>query len=369
MTQAQLTKQPLHYWVYIGTAQYTAGPSENLYVGRFDPNTGRLTLRGIAARTVNPGFVAVHPSKPYLYSVNEIGNFEGRANGAVSSFKINEKTGDLTFLNQQPAFGANPSYTTISRNGRFVIVASYYGGVASFPIEADGSLGKPVSSVRQTGVGVKAPRPDGSHPHSVVLSPDNRFAIVADLGLDKLFVYKFNQNKGFLTSNSPAFSTAEAGSGPRHLVFAPNGKFIYVVHELQSSVSTYAYEPRSGVLHFLQTISTLPKGFHGNNTGAEIQIASSGRFVYTSNRGHDSIAVFLVNGKTGTLEPIQDISTEGRTPRNFVLDPSGNFLLVANQDSDQIVVFRVNRKTGRLTPANEKVAVPSPTCIAFEAIQ
>jgi 6-phosphogluconolactonase len=356
------------YWVYVGTAHYTGDPAENLYVYRFDSETGRLSLHGIAAKTVNPGFLTVHPGGSYLYAVNEIGDFQGQKNGAVSSFRIDGRTGELRFLNQRPAFGANPSYVTVSRKGRFAIVASYYGGIVSFPILDNGSLGKPASAVQETGVGVKAARPDGSHPHSVVFSPDGRFVIAPDLGLDRLLVYRFDEATGSLTRNDPAFSEALSGSGPRHIVFASSGRFAYVVQELQSSVSTYSYDAKLGVLHHLQTISTLPENFHGSNTGAEIQVAASGRFVYASNRGHDSIVVFAVDPQAGTLTALQHIPTQGKTPRNFVLDPSGNFLLVGNQDSNQIAVFRVDQQSGQLSPLNEKLEVFSPTCIAFADI-
>jgi 6-phosphogluconolactonase len=362
------SRQHQEYWVYVGTASYTGGPSNELYLCRFDPATGRLTLQGVAAKTVNPGFVAVHPSKPFVYAVNEIGDFQGQKNGAVSSFRIDESNGKLILLNQRAAFGANPGYVTVSANGRFALVASYYGGIASFPIRENGSLGEAVSSIRETGVGIKAARPDGSHPHCVVFSPDGRFVVAADLGLDRILVYKFDPIKGTLTRDDPAFSPAGPGSGPRHLVFAPDARRVYVVHELGSSVSTYAYEPKSGILHLLQSISTLPSGFRGHNTGAEIQVSRTGEFLYTSNRGHDSIAVFAVDPRTGTLAPIQDISTGGKTPRDFVIDPSGNFLLVANQDSNEIVLFRIDQKTGRLSAAPGRITVPSPTCLVFRAV-
>jgi 6-phosphogluconolactonase len=256
----------------------------------------------------------------------------------------------------------------VSGNGRFAVVASYGGGVASFPIVADGSLAKPVASV-QDGVGPNSPHLENSHPHAVVLSPDNRFATVVDLGLDKLFVYRFDDRTGSLTANDPGFAQAMAGSGPRHLAFTPNARFAYGINEFQSTLSAYAYDTRTGVFRLLETISSLPDDFFGANTGAEVQLGASGKFLYVSNRGRDSIAVFAVDAEKGTLTPVEDILTQGKTPRSFVLDPSGAFLLVGNQDSAEIVVFRVDEQTGRLASTGAKVTVPSPVCLSFAPVE
>jgi 6-phosphogluconolactonase len=355
------------YWVYVGTANYNGAASRKLYVGRFDTRTGELELAGVAAETENSGFLAVHPNQRYLYATNEVGDLYGGKVGGVSAFRREPATGKVELLNQVPSFGANPAYVTVSRNGRFALVASYYGGTVSLPIRDDGSLGPPASEVQGTGSGVNRERQESSHPHSVMLSPDNRFAVIADLGLDKIFVYRFDQDTGSLTVNSPAFVRAPPGSGPRHLAFSPSGRLAYVVNELNSTISTYSFDAQQGVLHLLQTSSTLPPGFRGKNTGAEVQAGPSGRFVYVSNRGHDSIGVFEVNPEKGTLKAIQDVSCQGRTPRNFVFDPSGKFLLVGNQDSDQIVVFKVDEATGRLAPTGTRVTVVAPVCIAFMA--
>lgn len=352
-------------WVYVGTASYGSEPSRKLYLCRFNSRTGQLQLSGVAAATVNPGFLAIDPYGPYLYAVNEIGNYNGEKSGAVSSFRVDATTGRLSLLNQVSSHGANPSYVTVSANGKFAVVASYYRGVVSFPINADGSLGAPVASVHENGVGVNRERQESSHPHSVILSPDNRFAIAVDLGLDKLFVYRFDSATGSLVPNQPSFAVAPAGAGPRHLAFAPNGRFAYVVNELQSSLTTYSFDPEAGTFHALETLSTLKAGYHGANTAAEVQVAPSGRFVYASNRGRDSIAVFAVNPQNGTLAWTDETSTEGKTPRNFVFDPSGQFILVGDQDSNRIVVFRVDSQTGRLHAGGDKLDVPSPVCITF----
>jgi 6-phosphogluconolactonase len=354
------------YWVYVGTAQYNGAPSRKLYVGRFDAETGELKLVGLAAETENPGFLAVRPDQRYMYATNEVGDLYGQQKtGGVSAFRRDGETGMLKLLNQIPSFGANPAYLTVTRNGRFVIVASYYGGTASIPIQEDGSLGPPASKVRETGVGVNRQRQESSHPHSVVLSPDNRFALTVDLGLDKIFVYRFDQDAGLLKANSPEFVRAPPGSGPRHLVFSPDARFAYVVNELNSTISTYSFEAQAGILHLLQTISSLPPEFRGENTGAEVQVGPSGKFVYVSNRGHDSIGVFEADPQNGTLKAVQDVSTQGKTPRNFLFDPSGKFALVGNQDSNQIVVFRVDPNTGRLKPTGGKVSLARPVCIVF----
>ena len=356
-----------NYWVYVGTAAYNGQPSRKLYVCTFDANSGELKLQGVAAETENSGFLAVHPNQRFLYATSEVGEFHGEKNGAVNSFRIDETTGKLQLLNELPSYGANPAYVTVNRRGTFALVASYYGGTMSLPIKPDGSLGQPAGKVREMGIGVDPRRQEGPHPHSVVVSPDDRFAITPDLGLDKLFVYKIDPITGSLTANSPAFSQAPPGSGPRHLAFSPDRQFAYVVNELKSTVSTYSFDEQAGILRPLQTISTLPPGFSGENTGAEVQVCQSGKFVYVSNRGHDSIAVFAVDPENGTLSPIQDVSTLGKTPRNFAFDPSGSFLLVANQDSDQVVLLKVNRTTGRLTPTGTAVNIAAPVCIVFAA--
>jgi 6-phosphogluconolactonase len=355
------------YWVYVGTAAYDGPPSRKLYVCTFDSNRGELKLQGVAAETENSGFLAVHPNQRFIYATNEVGEFRGQQTGAVSSFQIDEKTGQLRLLNQVPSFGANPAYVTVNRAGTFLLLASYYGGTMSLPISPDGLLGQSAGKVRERGVGVDPRRQESSHPHSVVLSPDDRFAITPDLGLDRLFVYRFDEKTGSLTANSPAFVPAPPGSGPRHLAFSPDRHFAYVVNELKSTVSTYAFDEQAGILHPLQTISTLPPGFDGENTGAEVQVGPSGRFVYVSNRGHDSIGIFAVDPENGMLSPIQDVPTLGKTPRYFAFDPSGNFVLVANQDSDQIVLFKLDRSTGRLTPTGTALKVATPVCIVFAA--
>lgn len=352
------------YWVYVGTAMYNDGPTKTLYVCRFNTRTGALKVVGVAAETLNPGFIAVHPSGQFLYAVNELGEYQGEKNGAVSAFRIDRKSGNLTLLNQVPTLGANPAYITVSRNGKFVLFASYYGGVVARPIRDDGSLGNPTASL-QMGVAADSPHLEDSHPHAVVLSPDERFAIVPDLGLNRIFAFRFDENSGALVANDPPFWQAKAGSGPRHLAFTPNGRFAYASNEMHSSLSALSYDARAGVFQHVDTVSTLPANYKDANTGAEVAVAASGKFVYASNRGHNSIAVLAINQDSGSLTLVQDVPAQGRTPRNIAIDPLQNFLLVGNQDSNEIVEFRIDPHTGRLTSTGQRVQVPSPVCIAF----
>lgn len=352
------------YWVYVGTAEYHDSPTKSLYLCRFNAGTGALSVAGVAAETVNSGFLAVDPTDKFLYAVNEIGEYQGQKNGAVSSFQINRDTGKLTFLNQVPALGANPSFITVSKNGKFALFASYYGGVVTRPIHADGSLGEPTASL-QMGVAAGTPHQENSHPHAVVLSPDGRFGIIPDLGLNRIFAFHFDQNTGSLVTNDPPFWQSAEGSGPRHLAFTPNARFAYAINEMQSSLSVLSFDARTGAFQHVETVSTLPASFKDSNTGAEVEVAASGKFMYASNRGRNSIAVFAIDGEKGTLTNVQDVPTEGTTPRNFAIDPSGNFLLVGNQDSNEIVEFRIDPATGRLAPTGQKAQIPSPACILF----
>jgi 6-phosphogluconolactonase len=356
------------YFVYVGTAIYEGQSSKNLYRCRFDAATGKLSSLEVAAETINPGFVAIHPNGRFLYTTNEVGNYKSYKGGAVSAYALDRTTGQITFLNDVFSGGANPAHLTIDKTGRYVLAANYYGGKAgAFPILEDGRLGEASSFVHLDGSSVNKERQDASHPHSVYVSPDNRFVLVPNLGLDKVLVYRFDATNGQLTPNDPPFASVNPGAGSRHLAFSKNGKFVYVIDELQSTISAFSYDARRGVLHPLQTISTLPKDFKGENTDAEVEVSSDGKFLYNSNRGHDSITVFGINPQKGTLTPLEHVPTQGKTPRHFAIDPTHSYLLVANQDSNNIVVFRVDTKSGRLTPTGEELKLSSPTCIVFVA--
>jgi len=365
-TETAATKSK--YLVYIGT--YTEKKSKGIYAYRFDSATGQLSSLGLAAESVNPSFLAIDPSRRFLYAVNEISKYEGRSSGGVSAFAIDPGTGKLTLLNEVPSGGADPCHIAVDKTGRYVLAANYGGGsLAVFPILKDGRLGEASAFVRHSGASINPQRQEGPHAHSIYPSPDNRFAISADLGLDEVLVYRFDSEKGTLAPNNPRFAKVNPGAGPRHFAFHTSGRFGYVINELQSTVAVFSYEPASGALHMLQTISTLPKDFEGESTAAEVQVHPSGKFLYGSNRGHDSIAVFAINNRKGTLTPIGYALTLGKTPRNFAVDPTGSYLFAANQDSDSIVQFRIDPNTGRLTPTGQVLEVPSPVCVTFVPIE
>src|SRR5580704_9902806 len=281
---------PGKYFVYVGTYTAESSTRKGIYAYRYDPHGSTLAPLGLVAETTNPSFLAVHPNHRFLYAVNETGDYKGQKSGAVTAFSIDHVTGKLTQLNQVASGGADPCYITVDKTGRYVLVANYTGGsIAVFPVLADGRLGEASAFIQHTGHGTNPKRQEGPHAHSIDLSPDNRFAIVDDLGLVESLVYKFDSAKGSLTLNDPPFAQAAPGAGPRHFAFHPNGKFGYVLDEMGSTVSAFNYDGTGGVLHPLQTISSLPKGFAGHNDAAEIEVHPSGKFLYASNRGHDSI--------------------------------------------------------------------------------
>jgi len=352
--------------MYVGT--YTRAPSKGIYAYRLGAN-GEITpmgAEGLAAETENPSFLAVHPNQRFLYAVNEVSRYEGQAAGSVSAFAIDRATGTLTLLNRVSSRGGGPCHLSIDATGKWLFVANYGGGsVAAFPLQPDGKLGEASAFFQHAGSSVNKARQSGPHGHAVTVSPDNRFVLAADLGLDRVFTYRIDPAAGGLTAGEPAFSAIPPGSGPRHLAFRPDGKFAYVLNEMLSSVGAFRYDSGRGTLAPLQTISTLPEGFSGENSGAEIAAHPNSRFLYTSNRGHDSIAGFRIDGANGTLTALDRVPTQGKTPRSFAIDPSGRFLIAANQNSGTVVVFRVDQETGALTPTGSVVQVPSPVCVVF----
>jgi len=353
------------YIAYVGT--YTSKTnSKGIYAYRFDAEKGQLTPIGIAAESVDPSFLAIHPNGKYLYAVNEIGNFNGGTSGALSAFAIDPKTSALKFLNQVPTRGAGPCYVSLDKNGSFVLVANYdSGSIASFPVHDDGSLGTASGFVQHSGTGPNKERQEGPHAHWIATSPDNRFALAVDLGLDQVLVYGFDPGKGIFTPMLSGFAKVKPGAGPRHLAFHPNGKFAYVLSEMESSVTVFSYQPKTGAFTSLETVSALPKDYSGPKEAAEIAVHPSGKFLYTSNRGHDSIAVFGIDEKKGTLKSLGQVLTGGKTPRHFALDPTGTYLLAENQESNNIVIFHIDPATGGLTPTGQTVDVPSPVCLTF----
>lgn len=352
--------------LYVGT--YTGQRSKGIYAWRFDAATGKTESLGLAAAAPNPSFLALHPSGNFLYAVQERGDYQGQKSGALSAFSIDRGTGRLKLLNEVPSGGADPCYVSVDAAGRNALVANYTGGsVAVLPIAEDGTLSPASCCIQFSGKGVHPARQEAPHAHSITLSPDGRFAIAADLGLDKLQVYRFDGAEGMLVANGVPFARTAPGAGPRHLAFQPGGRFVYVLNELTCSITTYAFDGQTGALLELGSVSTLPPDYRGSNTGAEIRVHPSGRFLYASNRGHDSIAVYALDGQGG-LKLLQHLPTGGKTPRNFVLDPSGCFLLAANQDSDSVVIFKVDAGTGCLSPTGGKLGVGAPVCLRFLSV-
>ncbi len=351
------------YIVYIGTYTGRQSQSKGIHAWRFDSATGKLAPLGVAAETPSPSFLAIHASGRFLYAVNEIGNFNGRRSGAVTAYSIDRETGRLTQLNQVSSKGSGPAHISLDRKGHYALVANYgSGSVAALPIGDDGKLGEASSVIQHEGKSVNPQRQERPHAHSINPAPDNRFAVVCDLGLDKVFVYRFDDTKGILSQHEAA--SVKPGAGPRHFAFHPNGKFGYVINEMASTVTAFDYDAKRGALKEIETVSTLPKDYHGDSTCAEVVVHPNGKFLYGSNRGHDSIAVFAISGK-GTLTPIDYTPTQGKVPRNFALDPSGSYLFAANQNSGNVVIFRVDAKTGKLTPSGETIEIGSPVCVRF----
>ena len=349
--------------VYVGT--YTRQDSKGIYAYRFQPATGKLTSIGLAGESENPSFLTLHPNHQFLYAVNEISNYEGQSAGSVSSFSINVKTGMLTLLNKMTTRGTIPAHLVVDQTGKSLVVANYgSGSVVAYPLNADGSVGPASAFVQHTGSST-GPRQRGPHAHAVVLSPDNRFVFVPDLGLDQILSYRLDAAKSTLAPNDPPFTKVTQGSGPRHFVFHPNGQFAYTLSEMGSLVTVFAYDRAGGTLKDLQTISTLPKDFSGTNNSAELEVHPNGKFLYASNRGHDSIAVFAIDPRAKTLTLVEHVPTQGKMPRNFAIDPTGAYLLAANQNTNNIVIFRIDQKTGRLTPTGDDLKTPSPVCLIF----
>ncbi|HXH48788.1 MAG TPA: lactonase family protein [Terriglobia bacterium] len=352
------------FLLYVGS--YNTAKGKGIHAFRFDAVAGRLTSIGLATEAVNPTFVTASADGRFLYATKEVALHQGKKSGSVKAFGINRRTGKLRFLNEVASGGTIPCYVALDKTDRYALVANYgSGSVTVIEARRDGRLGKVTAFDQYAGCGVNPQRQECPHAHSINVSPDNRFAISADLGLDKVLVYRFDQKTGALAPNNPAYASVNAGSGPRHIAFARNGRFVYVIGEMKSNITTFAYDARRGTLRKLQTISTLPKGYKGQSDCAEVAVSPTGKFVYGSNRGHDSIAVFAADPKKGTLTPVERVPSGGKTPRHFAIDPTGSYLLVANQESNCVAVFAVDRKTGRLTPTCEKANVSSPACVRF----
>jgi len=357
-------------FVYVGT--YTGAKSKGIYLFRLQTEnlavSQNITLvpLGLAAETPSPSFIELDLRRRLLFTVNELNEFEGKPTGAVSAFSIHPETGMLTLVNQRPSMGTGPCHLVLDKTRRHLLVANYgSGSVSVLPVAADGRLGAAAGVVQHTGKSINPERQKGPHAHCVTVDPANRFAFVCDLGLDKVLAYRFDAEHGKLTPHDPPFAPLKPGSGPRHMVLRPDGRFAYVVNELTSTITAFAYDAAAGVLKELQTVSTLPEYFTGANSGAEVDIHPSGKYLYVSNRGHNSVVLFTVDSNKGTLTYVEEQGTGGFKPRHFGIEPSGEHLAVANQDSDTVLVAQVDAGTGRLKPSGVFANAPTPVCVKF----
>lgn len=352
---------PQHHLVLVGT--YTnKTASKGIYAFDFDPASGALTAKGLAAATPDPSWVAIHPNGKWVYAANESGK-----NSTITAFSLDRATAKLTQLNQLPALGEDPCYLSFDKTGKFLFVANYTSGnVVVFPIRLDGTLGQHTALVKDSGtLGPNQARQESPHAHWIGVSPDNRFVFVSDLGLDAVLSYRFDSTQGTLTPNDPPLARLASGAGPRHLAFSPNGKYVYVISELNGTITGFSYDPAKGSLFESQVVTTLANLVAGSrNDAAEITVSPNGKFLFASNRGPDSISVFAISPSDGSLAHVGDYPTE-KEPRHFAIDPSGGFLLAENQNSNSVTIFRIDPGTGILTKVSQTDKVPSPVCLAF----
>ena len=353
--------------VYVGT--YTRGESEGIYIYRLDPSTGALEFASVATGIDNPSFLALRTQGDYLYAVSEVREVAGRPSGAVAAFSIAPETGELTLLNQESSHGTGPCHLSIDKTGSYVLVANYAGGsICVLPIQRGGRLGEATDFIEHQGSSVVLRRQEAPHPHSIIVDPTNRYVFVPDLGLDKIMIYQLDLAQGKLKPNDEPWAQVKPGAGPRHFTFHPNGRYAYVINEIDSTMTAFAYDEARGTLREIQTLSTLPDDFEGVSYCADVHVFSSGKFLYGSNRGDDSMVIFAIDEETGKLTCLGHESTQGKYPRNFAIDPSGTFLLAANQGSDTIVTFRIDQQTGELTPTGQVTEVPTPVCVKMLTI-
>jgi 6-phosphogluconolactonase len=352
--------------VYVGT--FRRESSKGIYAWRMNLNTGKMDSLGLVADTMRPVFITSHPNRRFLYAVSRPTATDRTDPGVVLAYAIDPKTSTLTLLNTFSTRGIDPVYVTADRTGQNLLVANFgsndgNGRIAVFPIKKDGSLADASDFIEYSGSGVHPQKQKGPHSHAINVSPDNRFAFVADLGLDKIFVYRFDAEKGKLTPNNPSYASLPPGAGPRQFVFHPRGKFLFVVNELQSTVTTFSYS--AGSLKEVRTVSTLRSGFNGANTAATLQVHPNGKFLYASNRGADDIAIYSIDPHSGLLTLIESVPSQGKTPGSLALDPKGTWLIAANQSSDSLVLFRIDPQSGKLTATGQSVGVGTPACVRF----
>ncbi len=350
-----------------GTGEIVGGKGKGIYAFDLDAEGGDLRPLGVTEHARNASYLAFDPARKLLFCVNEFKEFEGEAGGAVSAYRIDPATGALTFVNQKASHGTDPCHLAVDATGRNLLVANYSSGsVAVLPIDGEGALKDASCVIQHEGSSVNPNRQAGPHSHGVTITPDNRFVLVPELGLDKVMIYALDTNLGRLTLNpAQPFVSAAPGAGPRQVVFHPNGRFAYVINELDSTMCVYAYDAAKGGLTALQSLSTLPEGYTGDNSCAEVQVAPSGRFLYGSNRGHDSIVIYAIDAAKGTLTLVGHESTRGHIPRNFCISPDGGLIAVVNQDTDDLYMFRVDPSSGKLTPVGHRVEVGTPVCVKF----
>jgi 6-phosphogluconolactonase len=350
--------------IRFGTGKILEGKGQGIYVFALDVSSGAMAQCGLVRGVPNPSYIAFAPSRRYLYCVNELKEFEGAPSGAASAFSLDPDTGELTFLNTKASHGTDPCHLTVDETGRYVLVANFMSGsVCVLPIQADGSLGDAVDVIQHQGSSVDSIRQSGPHAHAVTLDQAGRYAFVPDLGLDKVVAYSFDADRGKLSPADEPYVQVTPGAGPRQLTIHPGGEYAYLINELNSTVTAFRYDTGKGTFRELQTVSTLPEGFQGASTCAEVQVSPSGKFLYGSNRGHDSIVAYAIDQMDGTLTCIGHFGTQGKTPRHFAVSPDGAFLLVANQDSDSIVTFRLDPVSGKPTATGHRVDVPTPVCV------
>jgi 6-phosphogluconolactonase len=356
--------------VYVGTYTQFVSPAgekaEGIYVYRLDPAVGSLRLEQVVKDVFNPSYLAFHPSGRFLYAVNEAGETGGKPGGGVSAFSVDPQTGVLNFLNQQLSIGVDPCYISIDRGGRYALVANYTSGTVSLlPVNQDGSLQPAAQTIQHVGRGKDPSRQEGPHAHAAVLSPDNRFVFVMDLGTDRVVAYRLDRETGKLVPRPDQDVQVAPGSGPRHLDFHPNGRFAYLVNELNSSLVGCAFDPKAGRLEEMQVVPMLPEGYRGSNLAADVHVAPNGKFLYATNRGHDSLVIYALDADSGRLTFAGYEPTGGNYPRNFAIDPTGTFLLAANQNSGTILTFWIDAQTGKLSFTGQETQVPTPACIKF----
>lgn len=355
--------------ILFGTGQVLEGKGKGIYTFEFDGRDGNLKLLGLSEGIVNPSYLVIDQAAKTIYAVNELKIYEGQQTGTVSALRIGKHPWELQLLNRQVTMGTDPCHISLDKTGKFAAVANFRSGsITVYSIKADGRLWEQTSFVQHSGSSVDPKRQTGPHAHAVIFDSSNRYLLVPDLGLDKVMVYAFDQNTGLITFQEKKTLSIATGSGPRYLEQHPSGRFFYLVNELRSTITVLRVADGNFSLEAIQNISTLPDGYTGYSTCADLHISPSGEFLYASNRGHESIALFQIDRENGLLSSIGHVHTKGKTPRNFAIDPDGNYLLVANQDTDNIVVFSIDSTNGLLVETGIEVSVPTPVCIQFAPI-